>query len=268
VDKGRDDAGGYLSSIRASPSPISEVDRSGVPRYSIVVPVHNEAGNIGAFCRTAVAVLPADYELLICYDEDGDDTLPALRALPPQDIPPRLRLVRNTLGRGVRFAIEAGMRAACSAIIVVMMADLSDDFTKVEALVTRAEAGAAVVCASRYVRGGRQVGGPLVKGILSRFAGVSLCWLSGLPTHDATNSFKAYRADFLARTPIESPAGFALGIELTVKAHFGGYRVEEVPAIWRDRRAGRSRFRLIAWLPLYLRWYGFALRCRWLGFRR
>jgi hypothetical protein len=87
----------------------------------------------------------------------------------------------------------------------------------------------------------------------------------GLPTRDPTNSFKAYRRDFLERTPIESAAGFSLGLELTVKAHFAGERVEEIPATWRDRTAGESRFRLMAWLPLYLRWYFWALRKRWLG---
>jgi glycosyltransferase involved in cell wall biosynthesis len=116
---------------------MSEVSCAKSPRYSVVVPVYNEAENIGGFCRRAIAELPSGYELLICYDEDGDNTLPALRALPPQDVPPRLRLVRNTLGCGVRFAIEAGMRAACAPIVVVMMADLSDDFTRVEALRVR-----------------------------------------------------------------------------------------------------------------------------------
>jgi len=47
-----------------------------------------------------------------------------------------------------------------------------------------------------------------------------------------------------------------------VKAHFSGERVEELPATWRDRAAGTSRFRLLAWLPEYLRWYVWALRRR------
>jgi hypothetical protein len=130
--------------------------------------------------------------------------------------------------------------------------------------VSRVEAGADVVCASRYMRGGRQVGGPRLKRLLSRAAGLTLHWLSGLPTHDPTNSFKAYRREFLLRTPIEAPAGFVLGMELTVKAHFLGGRVEEVPASWTDRAAGQSRFRLWHWLPLYLRWYLWSLRRRWL----
>ena len=62
---------------------------------------------------------------------------------------------------------------------------------------------------------------------------------------------------------IESTGGFELGIELTVKAHLLGLRVDEVPTTWRDRTAGTSRFRLWAWLPQYLRWYWLGLGSRW-----
>ena len=234
-------------------------------RYSVVVPVYNEAEVIGAYCRRARAELPPGYELLICYDFEGDTTLPALAVLPADQKPEHVRLVLNTLGRGVRYAIDAGMRAATAPVVVVMMADVSDDFGKVEEMVRRVEAGADVVCASRYMPGGRQIGGPRFKKFLSRTAGVTLHWLAGLPTHDPTNSFKAYAKRFLERTPIESTAGFSLGIELTVKAHLAGGRVEEVPATWTDRTAGQSRFRLWKWLPHYLHWYLLAMRSRFFG---
>ncbi len=238
---------------------------SNLPRYSVVVPVFNEGSNIAEFCRRAVAELPAAYELLVCHDFPEDDTLPALAALPADQKPPLVRLIHNTLGPGVRYAIEAGMRAAVAPVVVVMMADVSDDFARVESMVAGVEAGAAVVCASRYMPGGRQVGGPRVKGLMSRTAGVTLFHLAGLPTRDPTNSFKAYRRSFLAAMPIETDAGFALGMELTVKAHAAGERVEEVPATWLDRTAGQSRFQLARWTPKYLRWYFWALRRRWLA---
>jgi dolichol-phosphate mannosyltransferase len=238
------------------------------PRYSVVVPVYNEATTIGDFCRAARAALPPGYEVLVCYDFPGDDTLPALAALAPDEKPPGLRTLLNTRGRGARYAIEAGMRAARAPVVVVSMVDLADDYSRVEPMVALIEAGADVVCASRYMPGGRQVGGPWLKGWLSRAAGLSLHRLAGLPTHDPTNSFKAYRKGFLEATTIESRAGFALALELTVKAHFGGGRVVEVPATWRDRAAGRSRFRLVRWLPQYLRWYLWALGRRWLPWRR
>lgn len=237
------------------------------PRYSVIVPVFHEVENIGPFCRMVAMELPPGYELLVCYDTADDPTLPALAALPEFAKPARVRLVHNTLGVGACYAIEAGMRAARAPIVLVTMVDLSDDYRIVERMIAGAEAGAAVVCASRYMAGGRQIGGPWLKGFLSRLAGVSLHRLAGLPTRDPTNSFKVYRRDFLERTAIESTVGFCLALELTVKAHFSGLRVEEIPATWREREAGRSRFRPVAWLPAYLRWYFWALRERWLRSR-
>lgn len=234
-------------------------------RFSLVVPVYNEGRNIRALCAAARRQLPEPYEMLICYDFEEDDTLAALAELGPEEKPRCVRLIRNELGPGVRWAIEAGMRAAAGPVVVVTMADLSDDLGAVPAMVERALAGAAVVSGSRYMKGGRQIGGPWIKRLLSWLAGWSLYWLAGLPTHDPTNSFRAYRKDFLERVRLESRAGFALALELTVKAHFAGLRVEEVPVTWRERKEGKSRFRLWRWLPEYLRWYVWALRRRWLG---
>ncbi|HMB94782.1 MAG TPA: hypothetical protein VKK61_01955, partial [Tepidisphaeraceae bacterium] len=69
----------------------------------------------------------------------------------------------------------------------------------------------------------------------------------------------------LEHTTIESTAGFSLGMELVVKAHFTGRRIEEVPATWQDRTNGQSRFKLFAWLPHYLHWYFWAMQHRWLA---
>lgn len=237
-------------------------------RSSIVVPVFNEAENVARFCAEARASLGPSDEVLFCYDFEGDTTLAAFAAIPESQRPANVRFVRNDLGRGVRYAIEAGMRAARAQVVIVTMADLSDDLSCVDEMVQRIERGADVVCASRYMRGGKQIGGPWLKRLLSRTAGVSLHWLAGLPTHDPTNSFKAYSQAFLEKTPIESTAGFCLALELTAKAHFGGGRVEELPTVWRDRSAGDSRFRVFAWLPHYLKWYFWSLGRRLRGRRR
>ncbi len=142
------------------------------------------------------------------------------------------------------------------------MADGSDEYGDVDRMVALARDGADVVAASRYMRGGRQVGGPRLKRLLSRAAGLSLHWFAGVPIHDPTNNFKLYSRRFLDATPIESEAGFELAIELSVKATLQGRRLAEVPTTWRDRTGGESRFRLRKWLPHYLRWYLVAFRGR------
>lgn len=95
---------------------------------------------------------------------------------------------------------------------------------------------------------------------MSRLAGLSLRWLTGIQTHDCTNNFRAYSSSFLASVRIESQQGFELALELTVKAWTQGLPIDEVPTTWTDRTQGQSRFRLLKWLPLYLRWYLLALR--------
>jgi len=115
------------------------------------------------------------------------------------------------------------------------------------------------------MRGGRQVGGPLLKRTMSRTAGLSLHWVAGVKTHDPTNNFKLYSRRLLESMVIESTAGFELALELTVKAHAAGAQIAEVPTTWRDRTAGESRFQIRRWLPHYLHWYFYGMRTRFLG---
>jgi hypothetical protein len=129
-------------------------------------------------------------------------------------------------------------------------------------MVALAVGGADVVSASRYMRGGHQIGGPALKRLMSRTAGLTLHWFAGVATHDPTNNFKMYSRRFLDTVTIESTAGFELALELTVKATIARRRVAEVPTTWRDRTAGVSNFKLRKWLPHYLHWYWVALRAR------
>jgi hypothetical protein len=93
---------------------------------------------------------------------------------------------------------------------------------------------------------------------MSRTAGRSLRRLARVGTFDATNSFKAYSAEFVRTVGIDSRSGFEIGLELTAKARRLRLPVAEVPTIWLDRTIGESRFRMGEWIPKYLRWYAFA----------
>jgi glycosyltransferase involved in cell wall biosynthesis len=230
---------------------------------SLVVPVYNEAANIQLFLRDLESHILEPHETLIVYDFPEDTTLPAIAAMQP--LCPNVRLVHNTLGKGVLNALKAGFQASRGDVVVVMMADRSDEPRDVAALARLVREGADVAAGSRYVRGGRQEGGPLLKRTLSWLAGVSLHYLAGLPIRDATNNFRAYSRRVIEQIPIEGEASFALALELTLKAHWRGWRVAEVPTTWHDRTAGQSRFRLFAWMPHYLRWYLLALKRAWFG---
>ena len=228
-------------------------DAADLPELTIVVPVYNEPDNIGPALRRLAAAVHVPAETLVIYDFDEDTTVPVVRAM--QADLPNVQLLRNDLGRGVLNAMKAGIGAARGELVLITMADGSDEVELVDGMVGLARGGADVVAASRYMKGGRQEGGPLIKRTLSRLAGLSLHWVGRVPIHDATNNFKLYRRSFLDAVTIESKGGFELAIELSVKAALDGRRLAEVPTTWRDRTADQSRFKLRAWLPLYLRWY-------------
>jgi dolichol-phosphate mannosyltransferase len=162
------------------------------------------------------------------------------------------------LGCGPAFAIRYGIHRASAPVVVVTMADGSDDPRQIDELTRLVERGVVVAAASRYMPGGQQVGGPAVKSLLSRTAGRTLYWFARVGTRDATNSFKAYRREFVEQVGIASTDGFEIGLELTAKARRLRQPVAEIPTIWLDRETGISRFKLAKWLPKYLRWYWFA----------
>ncbi len=222
---------------------------------TIVVPVYNEGDNIKTTLAELDAKTTVDAETWLVYDSDEDSTLAPARELEGKTRIP-FRLVKNKYGRGALNAIKTGLEDAKGELVVVTMADLCDPPEVVNDMVAAAEReDADIVCASRYMKGGRQIGGPRFKGFLSHTAGRLLHWFARLPTHDPTNSFKLYRKSFLDQVKIESTGGFELGLELVVKAHLAGRRIVEVPTTWRDRVAGKSNFKLWKWLPNYMHWF-------------
>jgi dolichol-phosphate mannosyltransferase len=220
---------------------------------AIILPVYNEGEAVEAVLRGLSKAVATPHELVVVYDFDGDTTVPVIQRLASEI--PNLRGLRNDLGRGVLNAMKAGIAGTSAPYVLISMADGSDDPDAVDRMVELAKGGADVVSASRYMKGGRQIGGPPLKRLMSRVAGLTLHWFARVPTHDPTNNFKLYSRRFLESTEIESTAGFELALELTVKATLAKRRIAEIPTTWRDRTAGQSNFKLRKWLPHYLHWY-------------
>ena len=228
---------------------------------TIVIPVYNEGAGFEDLWSELDRQLQFPFRALVVYDFDEDNTVPAVKAVIARG-EQRLSLVKNNIRRGVVGALLTGFREVQEGPLLVVMADLSDDLAQVAKMLALYRQGYDVVVGSRYMKGGRIVHGPVLKQGLSRIAGISLCWLRGIPTHDATNAFKVYDATMLKQFSLESQRGFELNLEITVKAFLAGYRIVEIPSIWRDRTQGKSKFKLWAWLPHYLRWYLYAFRPR------
>jgi glycosyltransferase involved in cell wall biosynthesis len=226
------------------------------PRVTVVVPAYNEGEHILPVLDRVFEAVRLPCEVLVVVDTPDDATVPVIDEYALKE--PRLRCLVNTYGRGPANAIRFGIGAAAAPVVVVTMADGCDDPRQIDDLARLVDRGVAVAVASRYMPGGQQVGGPLLKGLLSKTAGRSLRLLARIGTRDATNSFKAYSTEFVRSVGIDSRDGFEIGIELTAKARRMRMPVAEIPTIWLDRQAGVSNFRVAKWIPGYLRWYRFA----------
>jgi dolichol-phosphate mannosyltransferase len=229
-------------------------------RVSVVIPARNEGENIRPVLDRLFEQVTLPLEVLVVVDSADDTTVPVVSDYARTEA--RVRHLLNTYGPGPANAIRFGMNASAAPVAVVTMADGCDDVRQIDDLTRLVERGVVVAAASRYMAGGQQVGGPYLKGWLSRTAGRSLRILAHTGTRDATNSFKAYSTEFVRQVGIDSRAGFEIGIELTAKAKRMGQPVAEIPTIWLDRQAGMSNFKLAQWIPEYLRWYRFSFGAR------
>ena len=225
-------------------------------RASIIVPCLNEGDQILTFLERFEDSVDITVEILIVVDSNSDNTLPELAKFKSQKF--RVSGLVSNLNPGPSNAIKFGFSAASANVLVVTMADGSDDPRVVEEMVRLIERGCDLVSASRYMPGGQQIGGPRLKKFLSRNASRLLRVVLGIGTHDSTNSYKAYSKKFIDSVGVESDHGFELGIELVAKAHRHHKMIAEVPTIWIDRMAGESNFQLRKWLPQYLRWFFYA----------
>ncbi|MEX0666625.1 MAG: glycosyltransferase family 2 protein [Acidimicrobiia bacterium] len=226
------------------------------PRVSVVIPVKNEGETIIWCLDRIVEGVELPFEILVVYDDDADTTLPFLEKYSAADS--RVIPVMNTLGAGPARAIRCGIDQTRAPVAVVTMADGSDDAEQIDELCKLVERGVVIAAASRYMSGGQQIGGSPFKTFLSNFAGLTLYWLARVGTRDATNSFKAYSTNFVRDVGIQSETGFEIGIELVAKARRLRLRTAEIPTIWLERAKGTSNFKVLRWLPRYLRWYRFA----------
>jgi dolichol-phosphate mannosyltransferase len=242
----------------AAESPSAQVtEQAARPRVTVVIPARDEDARITGVLDRLFAAVRRPAEVLVVVDTAADSTVAPVRAYAERAGAGGARpaCLVNGYGSGPASAIRFGLDHASAPVIVVLMADGCDDAGQIDDLVLLVEQGAVVAAASRYAPGGSQRGAPVLKRSLSRLAGRSLRALAGAGTCDATNSFKAYSAEFVRVAGVQSQRGFSVGIELTAKARRLRLPVAEIPTSWQERRSGRSGFRLVRWLPAYLRWY-------------
>lgn len=218
-----------------------------------MIPAYQEGKEIVAVLQRIKELVTVEFECIVVTDAVDDLTNSFVHEYQVNDS--RFRLVINQLAPGPANAIKYGIMQSVSDFLVVTMADGSDDPSDIDKLVRLLDRGVVIAAASRYMPGGQQVGAPFLKSMMSRFAGLSLFHFRRVGTRDATNSFKGYRKSFIEFVGIDSIDGFEMGLELIAKAKSLRLPVAEIPTIWIERDQNTSKFKLVKWIPKYLKWY-------------
>jgi dolichol-phosphate mannosyltransferase len=232
----------------------AEVNR--LAELDIVIPVFNEDREIVATLTALERSVKTSFRVLICYDHEGDTTLPVVEEHRRHHAI-AVELVRNATS-GVHGAIVSGMKASTAPVVIVMPADDSYNAETLDRMVEMSRQGFDIVCASRFIKGGTMQGCRWSKAVLVRATAFTLYHFGRLPTRDATNGFRLFSRRLLNTVAVESRAGFSYSLELLVKCHRLGWKIGEVPALWFERQGKGSRFHVVRWAPGYLRWYWYA----------
>jgi dolichol-phosphate mannosyltransferase len=238
----------------SAPAPMS-------PELDIVIPVYNEGENIVPVLDSFKRHAKTPFRVLICYDREEDNTLPVVRNYAMDGFP--IQFVKNR-GKGALGAVLTGFEDSTAPAVLMYPADDDYNAQKIDAMMEKFRNGCEIVAASRFIPGGCMKGCPWLKATLVRSSAFVLHYLARVPTRDPSNGLRVFSRRVLDTIPIESTVGFAYSIELLVKCHRLGWKIGEVPAGWFERRAGKSRFQVLKWVPQYLKWFRFAFATTYL----
>ena len=221
-------------------------------KIDIILPVYKEQDNIERVLEGIKKYVKVPSTVNLVFHSKADPTIPVVKKI--------LKSYKNVKmfvspKKGLISQFTYGFKKTTSPIIVIMMSDLSDDPKDIDKMIKKINEGYDLVCASRYIEKGKRRGGSKLKAFLSYAGCESLYMFTGLKSHDATNAFKAFRRNLLKDIVIESSVGYEMPLELIIKAHLKGYKIAEIPTIWTERDTGYSKFKLLRYIPNYLRWY-------------
>jgi len=214
-----------------------------MPDSWLVLPTYNEAENIEAFVEAARAKLPASGRVLIVDDSSPDGTGEIGKRLAGAH--ENVSVLHRPRKEGLGPAYVAGFRHALAAgaeLVLEMDSDFSHDPAYLPRLLEAAER-ADLVLGSRYVPGGGVSDWGPVRRAISRGGSAYARFVLGVEVQDLTGGFKCIRREVLEAIGLDTvqARGYAFQVEITYRAIRAGFKVVEVPIVFRDRRAGNSK---------------------------
>ena len=219
--------------------------------FDILIPVFNENETIIKTLKNILLTVKYNYNIFICYDYDEDPTLNIIKE--NFDNNSKITFIKNS-SKGFNSALISGFKRSKAKAVLFYMADDHINHNTINLCYEKFKEGYQVICPSRFVKGGKMVGNPILKSLLTRLASFFLFYFTSFPIKDSTNSFRLFPRNLLDKIKIESDKGFTLSLELTAKAHRLKYKIIEIPVVWIEREKGESRFKLFSFIMPYTKW--------------
>lgn len=209
----------------------------------VIIPTYNERENAPAIAEAVHAAAPS-VDVLFVDDNSPDGTGAVVDGLCARH--PWIKVIHRTGKQGLGTAYVAGFKKGLAEgydVLIEMDADFSHDPRYLNEMVARLESGADAVVGSRYVAGGGTENWGLVRRIISRGGGVYARTILGMGLRDLTAGFIAWRRHVLEGIDLDAVGsqGYGFQIEMKYRAVNAGYRVEEMPIVFVDRRVGQSK---------------------------
>ena len=219
--------------------------------FDILIPVFNEKETIIKTLKNIITTVKYNYNIFICYDYDEDPTLKIIKENFHDNS--KIVFIKNS-SKGFNGALISGFRHSKAKAVLFYMADDHINHNTINLCYEKFKEGYQVICPSRLMKGGKMVGNPFLKSLLTRLASFFLFYFTSFPIKDSTNSFRLFPRNLLDKIKIESDKGFTLSLELTAKAHRLKYKIVEIPVVWIEREKGKSRFKLFSFIMPYTKW--------------
>ncbi|HVH46117.1 MAG TPA: polyprenol monophosphomannose synthase [Labilithrix sp.] len=214
-----------------------------MPRTLIVTPTYNEKDNLPRFVDAVRSAWP-DADLMVVDDNSPDGTGAIADAIAAKDAHVKVTHRPGKMGLGTAYtqAFKKGLAEGYDRFFE-MDADLSHDVRYLPAFIAALDEGADVVIGSRNIPGGGVEGWGLGRHFISKGGSLYSRTILGLGVRDLTSGYKAFTRRALEAIDIDSvhSNGYSFQIETTYRALRKGMRVKEVPIVFVDRTAGRSK---------------------------
>lgn len=211
---------------------------------AIIIPMYQEQGNVTPLVNRLGELRKKEgleFDLIAVNDGSTDDTAKEITEARKQN--PWIKLINHQKNQGMAQALKTGIATGLQGgykIFIFMDGDLTHNPQYIPRFLNKLDEGYDFVIGSRYIRGGKMVGVPVIRVLISRLGNLLGRLLLQLPLKDLTSGYRAARSQVFETVELKEN-GFGIQMEELVKAYAAGYKMAEIPIILTTRKTGQSK---------------------------